>query len=391
MLLVFSDDWGRHPSSCQHLIKRLLPRHRVVWVNTIGTRVPSFSLSTLRRGWEKFAEWSRPTQPERGESRNPCVLQPRMWPWFRHSHDRWLNQKLLIHALEPVLRAADEPVYAVTTIPIVADLVGRLSVESWTYYCVDDFSVWPGLDQRTMAQMERDLLPRCDSVIAASENLVRHISQMGRDATLMIHGVDLDLWQQHPNANLQNTLIHLQGPLIVFWGVIDHRIDVEWIKRLAADLTAGTIVLAGRLDDPDPALLRTPRVVHVPPLPLDSLPALGQRADVLIMPYADLPVTRAMQPLKLLEYLATGKPVVASSLPAVAAWSDCLDVADSAASFSMLVRERIGHTIPSDQQVARERLSQQGWGAKALEFEGIITGNASTLATSGRRALVLQD
>ena len=39
-LLVFADDWGRHPSSCQHLISRLLDRHRVAWVNTVGMRPP---------------------------------------------------------------------------------------------------------------------------------------------------------------------------------------------------------------------------------------------------------------------------------------------------------------------------------------------------------------
>ena len=34
------------------------------------------------------------------------------------------------------------------------------------------------------------------------------------------------------------------------------------------------------------------------------------------MPYADLPVTRAMQPLKLKEYLVTDRPVVVADLPA---------------------------------------------------------------------------
>ena len=34
-LLVFSDDWGRHPSSCQHLISQLLPKYHVDWVNTM--------------------------------------------------------------------------------------------------------------------------------------------------------------------------------------------------------------------------------------------------------------------------------------------------------------------------------------------------------------------
>ena len=45
-LLVFADDWGRHPSSCQHLVRRLLDRHQVYWVNTIGTRTPRLNLAT---------------------------------------------------------------------------------------------------------------------------------------------------------------------------------------------------------------------------------------------------------------------------------------------------------------------------------------------------------
>ena len=51
-LLVFADDWGRSPSSSQHLMRQLLDRYRVLWVNTIGMRPPRFNLSTLRRGLE---------------------------------------------------------------------------------------------------------------------------------------------------------------------------------------------------------------------------------------------------------------------------------------------------------------------------------------------------
>src|SRR4051794_13289727 len=49
-LLVFSDDWGRHPSSCQHLVRNLLDQYNVTWVNTIGTRTPRLNVATLRRG-----------------------------------------------------------------------------------------------------------------------------------------------------------------------------------------------------------------------------------------------------------------------------------------------------------------------------------------------------
>jgi hypothetical protein len=58
-LLVFSDDWGRHPSSCQHLISHLLPTRQVVWVNTIGTRPPRLDLATVKRGFEKLRQWVR--------------------------------------------------------------------------------------------------------------------------------------------------------------------------------------------------------------------------------------------------------------------------------------------------------------------------------------------
>src|SRR5262245_25622976 len=56
-LLIFADDWGRHPSSCQHLVKRLRNRHPILWVNTIGTRRVQFNGVTLGRSWEKVKKW----------------------------------------------------------------------------------------------------------------------------------------------------------------------------------------------------------------------------------------------------------------------------------------------------------------------------------------------
>ena len=90
------------------------------------------------------------------------------------------------------------------------------------------------------------------------------------------------------------------------------------------------------------------------------------------MPYADLPVTRAMQPLKLKEYLATGKPVVVRRLPSTDAWSDCLDVAETAPQFSRLVRERIATGITQSQSTARRRLQHESWRSKAAELENLL-------------------
>jgi glycosyltransferase involved in cell wall biosynthesis len=364
MLLVFSDDWGRHASSCQHLVRQLLGERRVTWVNTIGMRPPSLNLATVRRAFEKFRHWSG--RPAEATAANPNlrVVNPRMWPWFRRPHDRWLNRKLLLKSLRPLVERAGEPVTAITTIPIVADLLGELPVEQWVYYCVDDFSVWPGVDQQAMLAMERKLVERCDRLIAVSETLQDRLAAWGRTSELLTHGVDLEFWRLH----LAQHTARNQSPRILFWGVIDRRMDVEWVARLSEDLTQGTIELVGPLADPDPRLLALPRVRHTPPQPLDELPKLAAAADVLVMPYADLPVTRAMQPLKLKEYLATGKPVVVRDLPSTEAWRDALDIAGSAGEFSRLVHERISAGVPQPQLAARERLADESWAAKAQQF-----------------------
>ena len=141
------------------------------------------------------------------------------------------------------------------------------------------------------------------------------------------------------------------------------------MKRLAAALPEATVLLVGPKADPDPALLQTPGVAHLPPLAFEQLPPLAREAAVLVMPYADLPVTRAMQPLKLKEYLATGKPVVASDLPANRAWADCMDVASTAEAFAGAVRLRLRTGLPPDQRAARARLASEGWDEKARLFE----------------------
>jgi hypothetical protein len=105
---------------------------------------------------------------------------------------------------------------------------------------------------------------------------------------------------------------------------------------------------------------------------LADLPALAVSASVLIMPYADLPVTRAMQPLKLKEYLATGRPVVVRDLPATRGWADCLDLAGTPEDFAAAVRRRLADGVPAAQRVARARLSAETWKAKAAEFVCLV-------------------
>jgi len=371
-LLVFADDWGRHPSSCQHLVRHLLPEHPTNWINTIGTRTPRLDLETVRRAAGKLRQWvGRSTSTIRTSLPDGLTVRnPRMWPWLTRSFDRRLNRALLLRQLIPLIRTMPQAPVAITTLPIVADLMGKLPVSRWVYYCVDDFGQWPGLDRKTMGRLERTVVAKADVVISVSETLQARLRGMDRESHLLTHGVDLDFWRSA--CGTTSGIDKLERPLIIFWGVIDRRMDTTFVESLSRSLKRGTIVLAGPEQDPDPALARLSRTHRTGPLPFEMLPGLAREAAVLIMPYVDQPVTRAMQPLKLKEYLATGKPVVVRDLPANREWAGALDLAASPDEFAAMVLRRLDAGVPPEQVKARERLVSESWQAKAAEFARII-------------------
>ena len=81
--LVFSDDWGEHPSSCQHIFRHIAKDHRVLWVNTIGMRNPTFTLRDARKIVRKVTKMlfsRRSASPAHRIEGNLTVCQPLMLP-----------------------------------------------------------------------------------------------------------------------------------------------------------------------------------------------------------------------------------------------------------------------------------------------------------------------
>src|SRR5204862_7051458 len=138
----------------------------------------------------------------------------------------------------------------------------------------------------------------------------------------------------------------------------DERVDAEIGLALGG---ACELHMVGPRSEVDARITRDARIRWRGAVPYSELPAIALEADVLVMPYADLPVTRAMQPLKLKEYLATGLPVVVRALPATEPWADCLDLADTPERFAAAVLERLTTGLPQSQEAARARLAGESW------------------------------
>ena len=376
-LVVFADDWGRHPSGPQHLVQTLLPDRQVLWVNTIGTRRLALNRHNVRRGIEKLRQWLTPRERgDDGAAGNLTVINPVMWPSYAGRAARTLNARLVARAVRRHVREHfDREPVVLTTIPMTADLIGRFDARRWVYYCVDDWSSWPGLDHETLGAAERRLVDGADAVVAASDRLAEHLVELGGDPTVVTHGVDAAAWSEVDSAVEHPVLDQIEalpGPRAVFWGMVDTKISVEAVSGLA-ERFEGSIVLVGPRSDGAEELEKIGGVHMFDAVPAEVLPRVAALSDVLVMPYVtDHAALVASQPLKLKEYLATDRAVVCTDLPATRAWWDCADVV-GVERFADVVVERAWTGATATQlERRRERLAGETWETKSKQLAAVM-------------------
>lgn len=373
--IVFGDDWGGHPSSVQHLFRRIAQTHRTLWVNTVGLRPPRLDLRDAQRVVRKLRGWVSPPTGHGPDARDDAqgldlhVVSPPMVPWMRPAGLRALN-RASVRTL--VGRAAHRlglrrPV-VVTTVPNGVDGRGIADAAGLAYYCVDDFTQWPGVDAAAARSLEAELLEVCDLVLATSDALVAsRIPRSGR-VSLLSHGVDVD----HLGRACDPETPALPGvrrgrPVLGYLGLVDARMDVDLVVGLATARPDWDIVFVGPTDTaPDPRLHRA-NVRFVPAVAYGRLPEALAAFDVALLPYARNGLTQAINPLKLREYLASGLPVVATSLPEVRRFAPEVAVVDTVVDTVAAIEKALAG--PRDRRAARaELLRGETWDARAETF-----------------------
>jgi glycosyltransferase involved in cell wall biosynthesis len=107
----------------------------------------------------------------------------------------------------------------------------------------------------------------------------------------------------------------ISHPRIGYFGVIDERLDLALVERLAELLPDWQVVMIGPIAKIDPASLPRRGNIHwLGGKRYDELPAYLARLDVGWMPFALNAATRFISPTKTPEFLAAGLPVVSTPI-----------------------------------------------------------------------------
>ncbi|MCP4868919.1 MAG: glycosyltransferase family 1 protein [Proteobacteria bacterium] len=294
--VVFSDDWGRWPSSSQHLFAEIAQERDVLWVETFGMRRPRPTRADVRRTMEKLRSWG-----------GAALVSPWALPPERMTRYAAPLPPRPAAALASLVRRRIDEVgfkdpHLVISVPIASGVVGRLGEASAIYYRVDDFVQWPGYSHAAIAEREELLLKRASGLVVSGPQL--DVPSFEGERLVLPHGVDAD---HFGNPGPRPEALPEGEPILLFAGRIDGRIDAT----LLADLP-GRVVLLGRAVGPLPD-----GVLHLPAVGYDDLSAWLAAADVVLLPYARGRWTDSLSPLKLPELLASGTPVASTRLPDV--------------------------------------------------------------------------
>ena len=219
-----------------------------------------------------------------------------------------------------VRRRGLETPHVITGNPLVAGFCDLSWARSVTWYVIDDWVAHPGYSAwREVYRAAYDRVRvRGLRVVAVSEPLLERLDPSGPSLVLP-NGLDPDEWIGEPSVPQWRA--DLPGPMFIYVGALDRRINVEWIRDLALSEPLASIVFVGNVVAPEhlAPLADLDNVQMRRPIPRRELCALVRSADAGVIPHHVTPLTRAMSPLKLMEYLGAGLPVVATDTAPVRA------------------------------------------------------------------------
>ncbi len=352
--------WQRHQTVATLFARAGYP---TVFVETTGLANPGPS-ALAKVGARVRKSKARPAGRDGPLVYPPLVLPPTLGV-FRAANRRFFVPRVARDLEGAVGRRPIVVAYPPTRTTL--DLISALEPRLVLYDRADDYEQFPRVP-KDIAATERELLARADLVSCTSRPLLEESLCSRPDASLRGPAVDYDRF-----AVLREPPPALPPRTVCFFGDAGlGRVDFDVFRAIAG---AGfRLRLVGRLDPAERRLADEPNVEYRGEVAHGRLPEALAGVDAFVLPYRINGLTRGISPAKTYECLATGRPVVASPLPALKDLSEHVYLADGPEGFVGVLRNLAG--TESDERVgARVRLaSENSWPVRFREIEASILG-----------------
>lgn len=382
------DYWYHNPHSNKHIMESLAKSRKVLFVNSIGVRMPD--IKSDKQAWKRIlAKLASLLRYLRRAKKNLYVLTPIALPFFagKEAKIRKINKRLLawqVNWVSKLLRLKPAVYWVcVPTAFEAAEVLKQKNGGSLVYYCVDNIAHFQGGNRDFIAELEGQLHAAADKSIYVNTDLYEERKRTKEHTYLLPHGVDYEHFEQCQTgeaAQIPPELRTLPRPIIGYVGLI-RGIDFDLIRFVAERNPNWSFVFVGAVYSDIEAVTDLPNVHFVGRRSYEDLPDYIDAFDCCSLYYrTDNDFDNYRNPKKLMEYFATGKPVVSVANRQMQYFRDCVYVAESYEQFNTYLHQAVANDDPQMRQKRIALAKQQTWDAVADKALSFMNGNQASEA-----------
>lgn len=299
-------------------------------------------------------------------------------------HIRWakpLNDRLLSFQVRRTARRLDihDPVVLVAC-PAACDVALTIKRNKLLYQRTDRYEEAANIDVQTIKRYDKKLKACADLTYFANKALFDEESHQCRKALYLDHGVDFERFSSaEQSPTVPEDIAGIPRPIVGYFGTIsEHSVDIVLCEKIADLLPETSFVYIGTSYEYYPKLKAKPNVWFLGQKDYEQIPHYGKCFDVGILPFRLNRWTEAVNPIKLKEYLALGKPVVSTPVfTQIHEYLDVTYVAETPEDFAGCITKALNEDNAERIAARRQKVKADTWDSKAqLLLAELFSGDA---------------
>ncbi|MFC5283309.1 glycosyltransferase [Pedobacter alpinus] len=288
------------------------------------------------------------------------------------------NEKLIVKRIKRIIEEQNIENYIfINSFNIHYPTVGNyLNANLKVYHCVDPLV--SSYDTKHGILSEKLIVNDSDLIICTSKELYRLKKQQHPDTYFIPNAAD---FSHSEKARLTETVVYpaiaaIKKPIIGYFGNIEGRTDYNLIQELAEIHKDKSFVFVGPIEKEFRLKLNSPNNnIHiVDSVPYKSMPCVLKGFDIAIIPFKQEEINQTIYPLKLFEYLGSGKPVVATNFNAdlVEQTENTVPYCSNTKEFSNAIIDALENDNLEKQEERLAAARKNTWAIRAKEFSELL-------------------
>ncbi|MCX7785254.1 MAG: glycosyltransferase, partial [candidate division WOR-3 bacterium] len=298
---------------------------------------------------------------------------------FESGYIRAFNTKRFIHRIRKdyysLVRMRKKKVVAIVVTPYWFDIIKELNFSLLCYDCIDDVKVFcKEKHLNYFIGLQSRLIEKSDLIIISAQKLKDDILAINSQKPIAYipNGVAFDFFVANKdNPEITNSLKYIKRPIIGFVGAIFNWIDIALIKKTAETFSDCSVVLVGPVQDIKIPLL--PNLHYLGVKPFSDIPAIINCFDVCLIPFVAGEVSDKVDPIKVYEYLALGKPVVAINLPELKKVASLIYLAQDENDFINAIRKALNENSLELKSLRIQFAQKNSWEQRVEKLIDVVS------------------